>query len=100
MVAWLERYAELVEYKETEGDCDVPQRQGALGKWVSEQRKRKKNGKLPVHQQQKLEELGFNFQIRDVTINVLESAHCKEVASLQSGITTLEDKVESHVPRI
>ena len=64
MVSWQERYAELVEYKKREGDCDVPQKNhGKLGGWVSKQRQLKKKGKLSADQQQKLEKLGFNFQI-------------------------------------
>ena len=41
---WETRFNELVQYKAKHGDCNVPQRQGQLGKWVQNQRTRK--GKL------------------------------------------------------
>ena len=40
---WDERYEELKLYKETNGHCKVPQNEanGALGKWVKLQRKKR-----------------------------------------------------------
>ena len=36
---WHERLDELREYKEEEGNCNIPQKQGRLGRWVAKQRK-------------------------------------------------------------
>ena len=35
VVTWETRFAELVEYKANNGDCNVPVGQGELGRWVS-----------------------------------------------------------------
>ena len=35
---WRERFLELKKYVETHGDCNVPQRHGSLGTWISTQR--------------------------------------------------------------
>ena len=38
--AWDERLDNLTKYKAEHGDCNVPQRQGSLGKWVSTHKER------------------------------------------------------------
>jgi Helicase associated domain/Helicase conserved C-terminal domain len=54
---WDKKYAELVAYKETHGDCDVPQSNGSLGLWCSAQRDRK--AKLSPERLARLDALGF-----------------------------------------
>lgn len=41
---WMEKYRELLQYKEKNGHCDVPGDDGLLGHWVAEQRKRPPHG--------------------------------------------------------
>ena len=62
---WEEWFDELVEYKEKNGNCNVPQRLGALGKWVNKQRTAYRKGKLSQMRTSKLEGIGFNWAQRE-----------------------------------
>ena len=57
---WEERFSELVEYKNTHGHCDVPGDEGALGRWVFDQRRRPPEGE----RKEKLDALGFEWDGR------------------------------------
>jgi dsDNA-binding SOS-regulon protein len=62
--AWEEMLLELEEYKEANGDCDVPciyEANPQLGIWVSTQRETLKKGKLNPERKRKLEKLGFTW---------------------------------------
>ena len=52
---------ELIVFKENNGNCNVPQRQSALGIWVSRQRQYHKNGKLSQKRITQLEGIGFSW---------------------------------------
>ena len=57
---WRERFNELTEYKERNGNCNVPQRGfKELGRWVSTQRTFYKQGKLSQERTTQLEDIGF-----------------------------------------
>jgi hypothetical protein len=65
---WEDRYSELLEYKATYGDCNVPQNyppNKVLGKWVMKQRGfyydkiRGKKSPLTADRQDKLDAIGF-----------------------------------------
>ena len=56
---WEESLGELTEYKAEHGHCNVPMRQGSLGKWVDSQRQAYKNGQMDVGRVQKLEGIDF-----------------------------------------
>ena len=64
---WNERLAELRDYKEENGDCNVPQSQGTLGVWVKTQRnlyrKRKDGEQTPLTDERiaALEAIGFEW---------------------------------------
>ena len=60
-VPWEERFEDLAAYKEENGDCNVSWSQGALGRWVKEQRSSCSN----ATRVDKLNELGFVWDIRD-----------------------------------
>jgi hypothetical protein len=81
-LSWEKRYQQLVEYKEKHGHCNVPQKAtpGApvgLGNWVLEQRRSyktttdqdsthpSKTKKLSTEQIEKLEKIGFQWQLRN-----------------------------------
>ena len=84
---WDQRYSELLEYKEKNGDCKVPQHfkeNKALGKWVAKQReqfKLLKHGKhsfLTEDRLEKLNTVGFVWQVRssidsDILADVADS---------------------------
>ncbi|GAX24617.1 hypothetical protein FisN_21Lh282 [Fistulifera solaris] len=85
---WDQRYNELLEYKEKNGDCKVPQHykeNKALGKWVAKQReqfkllKQGKHSFLTEDRLEKLNNVGFAWQVRsgidsDILADVAESA--------------------------
>ena len=64
---WNERLAELRDYKEENGDCNVPRSQGTLGNWVVKQRtlyqKRKDGEQTPLTDERvaALEAIGFEW---------------------------------------
>ena len=60
-VPWEIRFKELVEYKANHGDCNVPQSQGKLGKWVDRQRSNHKDGTLPQDRINRLNGMGFDW---------------------------------------
>ena len=59
--AWMARFDELVDFKNENGDCNVPKGQGSLGWWVNEQRVNYKNGKLSQERIEFLESVGFEW---------------------------------------
>ena len=67
---WHLCYCELEEYKETHGDCRVPQK-SSLGKWVRSQRKSMKQIKqgkkssLTDERIEKLDSIGFEWDLND-----------------------------------
>ena len=66
---WEENFALLVEYRDREGDCDVPdkheEREVKLGSWLSRQRKDRKNGVMDAERERRLEQLGVRWRIRE-----------------------------------
>ena len=56
---WLDMYNKLLEYKNSNGHCNVPYKDGELGLWVSRQRKTYKSGALSNERIKLLE--GINF---------------------------------------
>jgi len=61
---WRERFNKLVAYKEINDNCNVPQRHGALGIWVSTQRKFYHKGKLSQERIAQLEDIGFVWKLK------------------------------------
>ena len=61
---WEERFDELAVYKENNGNCNVPKKQGKLGNWVMTQRQLYKKGKLSRERSTHLEDIGFNWGTR------------------------------------
>jgi len=68
---WMDRFAELKEYKEAHGDCNVPQKYAdnpSLGRWVDNQKTQHKklyDGKtthLTIERIQLLAGIGFDFR--------------------------------------
>ena len=58
---WETRFDELDKYKAKHGDCNVPARQGKLGRWVSKQRTVCKAGSLSQDRIDRLDGIGFNW---------------------------------------
>ncbi|CAB9502110.1 helicase [Seminavis robusta] len=60
---WLAMFANLKKFQEDNGHCRVPGADGKLGAWVFTQRKRHKQGKLTKERFQKLQEMGFTWDV-------------------------------------
>jgi superfamily II DNA or RNA helicase len=66
--AWESMFAELIVYRKRRGNCEVPAEWGQnlkLGRWVSTQRKQKKEGKLSHQRIKRLNSLDFTWDKRD-----------------------------------
>ena len=62
---WQARFDELLQYKQTHGDCDVPTRwpeNPQLGRWLSQQRQYRKSGTLQPERQRRFDEIGFDWR--------------------------------------
>ncbi len=65
---WNERYERLKAYHAEHGDSDVPDRwkpDPEFGRWVSQQRQRRKKGLIPDAQIHLLDALGFTWEHRE-----------------------------------
>ncbi|EJK68763.1 hypothetical protein THAOC_10029, partial [Thalassiosira oceanica] len=62
-VPWGTRFDELVQYKTSHGDCNVPQSQGQLGRWVSNQRTAYKANSLAQDRVDRLNGIGFAWTL-------------------------------------
>lgn len=66
---WEDRYLQLLYFKEEHGHCNVPHNYSdnpQLANWVSQQRQKKKSGKLLPEREKMLEEIGFKWAIVDL----------------------------------
>ena len=66
-ILWLESYEEIKSFKARFGHCNVPQgfkENPTLGSWVTNQRQRYLQGKLPEDRTRLLEEIGFEWDSR------------------------------------
>jgi|EP00979_Chaetoceros_neogracilis_P012754 hypothetical protein len=66
---WNRRFMELVEYKQKEGHCNLSQRNGTLGTWVSMQRRLFTTKKLKADRHEKLVMIGFAFEDQKFAID-------------------------------
>jgi len=83
-VSWDERVEELKQYKQDNGDCNVPQHYEAnphLGKWVSNKRTAYKNGTLSKEHICLLEDIGFNWFLVQGCIGI--PIHLKVLCSVE-----------------
>ncbi|KAL9178962.1 hypothetical protein ACHAXT_011935 [Thalassiosira profunda] len=74
---WDKMYAELQEYKEQHGNVDVAQRDGRLGTFVHYMRFYEKRGRLSQERLDKLNELGFSWNVTDDRWNAKYEELCK-----------------------
>ncbi len=62
---WQTRFDELLSYRKTHGDCNVPakwQENPQLSRWVSQQRQRRKSETLHPERQRRLDKIGFDWR--------------------------------------
>jgi hypothetical protein len=68
-VKWNTRFMELEKYKEKNGHCNCPQKNGSLGKWISTQRNLFTSKKLKADHYEKLVGIGFEFENQQFAID-------------------------------
>ena len=71
IVSWEDRFEELLQYKKTHGNCEVPEQWSEniqLGTWVKWQRWLKKKGKLSLDHEHQLNEAGFRWEDIDIIV--------------------------------
>lgn len=59
---WARRYAELLDYREAQGDANVPQKVPGLGPWLSAQRVLHRDGLLAANRKRLLEDAGVDWE--------------------------------------
>jgi len=65
---WEETFNELARFEKENGHCNVTLRHSLpLGRWVKDQRKKKRLGTLPKYQEEKLLALGMRFGTSKIT---------------------------------
>ncbi|MEQ1933721.1 MAG: helicase associated domain-containing protein, partial [Fimbriimonadaceae bacterium] len=62
---WDELFRLLCAYKQAHGHLNIPTSQTGLGSWVHIQRRAKRNGKLSEEKIQRLDEVGFAWELID-----------------------------------
>ena len=62
--AWETNYVALCSFKKENGHCNVPQSFSTLGRWVSKQRQRRRNGQLSASKTKRLDDIGFIWELR------------------------------------
>eukprot|EP00979_Chaetoceros_neogracilis_P015819 scaffold6574_cov261-Chaetoceros_neogracile.AAC.4 len=66
---WNMIFMELVEYKEKNGHCNIPQRNGTLWRWISHQRRLFTSKELKADRYEKLVMIGFAFEDQKFAID-------------------------------
>ena len=80
-VTWETRFQQLADWKEESGDCNVPRRQGPLGKWVCDQRALYKKDKVSKERVERLKSIGFQWSGRaEVVVSVKTEDYMKYCA--------------------
>jgi superfamily II DNA or RNA helicase len=67
--AWEEKFSELKVFKDIKGHCKVPKRwteNPQLGRWVINQRSARREGKLSEEHIQRLSEIGFVWEMKEI----------------------------------
>eukprot|EP01114_Cavostelium_apophysatum_P018567 TRINITY_DN5772_c0_g1_i2.p1 TRINITY_DN5772_c0_g1~~TRINITY_DN5772_c0_g1_i2.p1 ORF type:complete len:1052 (-),score=297.29 TRINITY_DN5772_c0_g1_i2:10-3165(-) len=106
---WMRSYEELIGYKSTHGDCNVSRAFGPLGKWVINQRYRRKGNHLSDRRIKLLDEIGFIWQTRPARYPIVRGlsgtgnsaeAHDSEGLSTPSKNSTAGGHVRSTPRRL
>ena len=96
--AWNAMHQQLVQFKQQQGDCDVPTQwpeNPHLANWVANQRHRRKKGTLSADRVRKLEAIGFVWSVyrhkvagehRDSTVNARPAAEADAATGLEERL--------------
>jgi hypothetical protein len=100
-VTWDAMYSLLQQFKKREGHCKVPVSQAEdgsnLGMWVHNQRQLKRKEKLDREKQKRLEEIGFEWALSNVTWDemyaLLKQFEKREWHCTQVPVSHTEDRI-------
>ena len=90
----MERYEELVRYKEENGNVCVARNAGSLGNWVSKQRQNRHS--LKEEQRQLLEDVGFVWKMRIKKEQSQEKTHSKKYQSWDDRYQQCKEYYDEH----
>jgi hypothetical protein len=95
---WQEFYGRLVKYREAHGDCCPPRgyKDKQLTTWVFEQRARYASGKLSEERKEKLDEIGFVFDVREAAW--LEQYHRLKLFFEKNGHVDVPISFDKYLP--
>ena len=97
---WEIRFDKLVKYKAKHGHCDVPQREGPLGRWAHQQRESYKKNKLSQDRIVRLNGIVFDWTPPIGRSRKRESPKRSRLSqdslSRPMRVSSLSTKVESH----
>jgi hypothetical protein len=100
---WEEYFNDLVQYKSKFGDCRVPQKKYAknplLGSWVLRQRRKFKKKSLSDDQIERLNKVGFEWEVRDLDNNQLWTTRYNELIEYKREFKNC-DVPKRHKPNI
>jgi hypothetical protein len=91
---WNRCFMELVEYKEKNGHCNCPTKNGSLGIWISTQRTFFRSNKLKEDRHEKLVGIGFAFEDANFANSKKHIVAATELVEEQS-ITDRDENVTS-----
>jgi hypothetical protein len=74
---WYRCFMKLVEYKDKNGHCNIPNNIGLLGGWIHTQRALFRSKKLMEDRYEKLVGIGFAYQWQNMYQNLLEQKETK-----------------------
>jgi hypothetical protein len=61
---WDTMYEQLVKFKQEHGHTDVPGNKSSLDQWCRKQRAKMRQNKLPLERRDRMEEIGFNIELK------------------------------------
>eukprot|EP00979_Chaetoceros_neogracilis_P007889 scaffold1703_cov133-Chaetoceros_neogracile.AAC.1 len=95
-IKWDTRFIELEKYKEKNGHCNCPQKNGSLGKWISKQRNLFTSKTLKEDRYEKLVGIGFIFESN--TVAATELVEEQSITDIDENVTSLAGMPALHSP--
>ncbi|MDP3929510.1 MAG: Helicase associated domain protein, partial [Bacteroidota bacterium] len=74
---WERNFQKLIRFKEVNGHCNVPKKEGSLADWVLNQRSYFKRRVLDQEKIKRLEEIGFVWNYREIELDLILEKNLK-----------------------
>jgi hypothetical protein len=91
---WNKQFMELVEYKEENGHCNCPTKNGSLKQWISRQRTLFRSKNLKADRYEKLVGIGFAFEDANFANSKKHTVAATELVE-EGSITDIDENVTS-----